>query len=220
MILFMSTPGITWAYDNYYLFKQGNVARDEGNLSEAIQYYQEYITTHPLIVETGFSGNIPRNGQYFLRNLLMACDNLCDLLRQSGRSNEIDYWLNKLKTSYQPENYGSKNTYNLARILQANNYQDDAIVFLEKIIAVQKDEYRPGNNKVFLRAAASLIDIYKKRGESAMQVQLFQNLLQFQTTDFDHKDKYKLATLYLENEQTRKEGEQILAGLIKQAAEV
>jgi outer membrane protein assembly factor BamD (BamD/ComL family) len=212
----ISGAGTIWAYDNYYLFKQGNVARGEGNLSEAIQLYQDYINSHPFTQETGFSGTIPKNGQYFLRNLLMAYDNLCDLLRENSRADEIDYWLNKLKASYQPGKYGSKNIYNLARILQENNCQNDSIVFLEKIIAAQKDEYRPGNNKVFLRAASKLLDIYEKLGEHDKQVQLYQNLQQCPTSDFDYKDKDKLATLYLKNEQTRKEGERLLTDLITQ----
>lgn len=212
----MPGTGAVWAYDNYYLLKQGNVARDLGNLPEAIQYYQDYITSHPFSEETGFSGPIPKNGQYFLRNLLTAYDNLFDVLRQNGRADEIEFWLKKLKTSYRPEKYGLKNTYNLARILQENNCQNDCTVFLEKIIAGQKNEYRPGNNKVLLRAAAKLMDLYAKQGEAEKLVLLCQNLQQCPTNDFDYKDKFKLATLYLKNELTKKKGEQLLTKLFNQ----
>lgn len=206
-----------WAFDRYYLLQQGNASRDLGRLPDAIHQYQEYITSHSFSQETGFSGPMPKNGQYFLRNLLTAYDNLFDVLRQSGRNEELESWLKKLTASYQPEQYGLKNTYNLARILLDNNRQEDAIVLLETIIAGQRDEYRQGNNKVLLRAAAKLMELYARQGALEKQAQVCQNLRQCPTEDFDHKDVYKLATIYLKHEATSTLGEQLLTELTNQS---
>ena len=214
--LFMPGTDPVWAYDKYYLLQQGNTARDLGNLPDAIQNYQEYITSHPLSQETGFSGPLYKNGQYFLRNLLTAYNNLFDLLRQNGRVDELDSYLIKLKTSYQPEQYGFKNTYNLARIFLENNCLIDATVLLETIIAGQQDEYRQENNKVLLRAATKLMDIYTKQGKVEKQAQLCQNLQQCPIRDFDYKDRYKLATIYLKNDPASKIGEQLLTELVNE----
>ena len=35
------------ALERYYLLKEGNIARNEGKIKEAIKYYQEYIESHP-----------------------------------------------------------------------------------------------------------------------------------------------------------------------------
>lgn len=216
--LFIPGPDSVWAYDNYYLLEQGNVARDLGNMSDAIQNYQDYITSHPFSQETGFSGPLLKNRQYLLRNLLRAYDNLFDLLRENGRDDELYSYLSKLKKSYQPEQYGSKNTYNLARIYLENNYLVDATVLLETIIIGQRDDYRQRNNKVLLRAATKLMDIYTKLGELEKQAQLCLNLQQCPTWDFDNKDKYKLANIYLENDPASRIGEQFLTELANKPA--
>lgn len=214
--LFIPGPDPVWAYDKYYLLQQGNIARDLGNMSDAIQNYQDYITSHPLSQETGFSGPLLKNRQYFLRNLLRAYNNLFDLLRQNGRNDELYSYLNTLKKSYQPEQYGFKNTYNLARIYLENNYLVDATFLLETIIVGQRDEYFQRNNKVLLRAATKLMDIYTKQGEMEKQAQLCQNLQQCTAWDFDYKDRYKLATIYLKNDPTSRIGGQLLTELVNE----
>jgi len=207
------------AYDSYYLFQQGNVARDLGDLSGAIQNYQAYISSHPFTQGIGFPGPRPKNNQYLLRNLLLAYDNLFDVLRESGQTDEIDHWLQRLKTSYHPEKFGSKNIYNLARIFQENQRLNDCTSLLETIVRRQQEEYHPGNNKVLLRAAAKLVKIYGKQGKQDQRLLLFQNLAQCSTAEFDHKDKLKLATLYLENEPTKMKGEQLLMDIVSRTGD-
>jgi outer membrane protein assembly factor BamD (BamD/ComL family) len=202
------------AYDSYYLFKQGNVARELGDLPKAVHNYQDYISSHPFTLANGFPGPQVNNNQYLLRNLLLAYENLFDILRENGSADEINHWLEELKACYHPEKFGSKNIYNLARIFQENNALEDSIPLLETIVHRQQVEYRPGNNKVLLRAAAMLVKIYGKQGKQEQQTLLFQNLAQCPTAEFDNKDKLKLATLYLENASTKMKGEQLLTDIV------
>lgn len=213
------------AYDQYYLLKQGHEAKNTGDTYGAIQSYQDYINSHPFSKHLnsskaallGASGTPSNSNQYLLRNLLIAYENLFDVLRENGQREEINVWLTNLKAIYKPGSFGSKNSYNLARVLQENDRLTDSTMLLEDIVTRQIEEYKPGNNKVLLRAAGKLMKIYAKQGKTEQQLILLKNLQQCQKSEFDNKDKLKLATLFLKNAQTKKKGEQLLTEIIDRA---
>ena len=214
------------AYDRYNLLKQGNDARNSGLVQEAVQNYQDYINSHP------FSQNLksskapllgaPRtptnSNQYLLRNLLVAYKYLLRVLRENGRSEEVTIWLTNLKSMYEQEKegFGLKNSYNLAAILQENNCLEACTALLDKIITKHLEEYKPGNNKVFLRAASMLMTIYNQHGQRERIQTLCNNLLQCPRSEFDNKDSFKLATLLLKEAQTREIGERLLTEITNQ----
>ncbi len=212
------------AYDQYYLLKQGHDARNSGHAQEAIQNYQDYINSHPFSQNLksskaalqGAPGTPTNSSQYLLRNLLIAYKNLLRVLHENGRTKEVRTWLTNLKSIYDPEGFGSKNSYNLAVILQENNCLDDCTALLENIITNQIEEYRSGNNKVFLRAASMLMKVYVKHGQIDQQRILCNNLLQCPRLEFDNNDSYRLATLLLKEAQTREIGKQLLGEISNQ----
>jgi outer membrane protein assembly factor BamD (BamD/ComL family) len=197
VVFLLIFSGSAHALDKYYLLRKGNIARDEGGIEEAIRYYQEYIESHPA-TRNEHSAQYHRQIQYYIRNLLTAYSNLLDLYREEGKQEEIDSWIKKLKAAYSGNSYGSKNMYSLALILLDNNFQDDAIRLFELIIKEQEDNYIPYNNKVTLRAFSKILKMYQSRGEDEKLTRLIESLHSgYPTPDFDLKDKYSLATLYL-----------------------
>lgn len=189
--------GSARALDKYYLLRKGNIARDEGRIEKAIGYYQAYIESHPT-TRNAHSAQYHRRIQYYIRNLLMAYSNLFDLYREEGKREEIDTWSNKLRDVYSDSNLGSKNMYSLALIYLDNNLLDDSIGLLERIIKEQEENYIPYNNKVTLRACSKLLRIYQSRGEYEKLTRLIESLHSgYPNPDFDLKDRYRLAALYL-----------------------
>jgi outer membrane protein assembly factor BamD (BamD/ComL family) len=189
--------GSARALDKYYLLRKGNIARDEGRIEAAIGYYQEYIESHPT-TRDAHSAQYHRRIQYYVRNLLMAYSNLLDLYREDGKRVEIDAWIKRLKGVYSSNSFGSKNMYSLALIYLDNNLPDDAIRLFEGIIKEQEENYIPHNNKVTLRACSKLLRMYQSKGEYEKLTKLIESLRSgYPIPDFDLKDRYSLATLYL-----------------------
>ncbi len=205
------------AADNFYLLKKADEERALGNPATALSYYQDYIRTHPLTKDTGRSmRSSVQNRQFHLRNLLTAYNNLFDIMRKDNQLEELNIWLEKLAATYQPDTFRSKNRYTLAQVLYENNRPGQSIVLYEKIIDDHINDYWAGNNKVFLRAASKLFEIYTDKGNTAQLERLYQSLSQCPLTDFDAKDKRKLASLFLKNDATRTKGEAFLADLLTQ----
>lgn len=197
VVFLLIFSGSARALDKYYLLRKGNIARDEGRIEKAIEYYQEYIESHPTM-RNAHSAQYHRRIQYYIRNLLMAYSNLFDLYREDGKREEIDTWIKKLKDAYSGSGFGSKNMYSLALIYLDNNLSEDAIRLFERIIKEQEENYIPHNNKVTLRACSKLLRIYQSKGEYEKLTRLIESLRSgYPIPDFDLKDKYSLATLYL-----------------------
>ncbi len=206
------------AADNFFLLKKADEERALGNPATARSYYQDYIRTHPLTKDTGRSMRSSlQNRQFHLRNLLTAYNHLFDILREDNQLEELHVWLEKLAATYQPETFRSKNRYTLARVLYENNRPRQSILLFEKIVDDHINDYWAGNNKVFLRAASKLFEIYTDRGNTAQLEHLYQNLSQCPLTDFDFRDRRKLASLFLKNDATKTKGEALLADLLTQA---
>ena len=203
------------AGDRYYLLNQGNIARDMGDLSGAAAFYEEYIKTHPLSSDNVPSRRFRKRSQYHLRNLLIAYDNLFDVLRDMRQQTEIRYWLEKLKSVYKSRRFGAKNTYRMSRILQENGSLEDVIPLLEDIIESQRLRYIPYNNKAVLRAVSRLMDIHDKRGDSTGKAQLCQYLDDYPRDDLDIKDRYRMALVYMKYNTARDKGEQILQRIVE-----
>jgi len=205
------------AYDGYYLLNEGNIARDTGDLPGAVKKYSEYIKNNPFSSDDFSSRRFRKRSQYYLRNLLIAYDNLIDVLRDMEESEKIDCRLSELKSLYSPERFGAKNTYKLARILQENYRTEESIPLLERIVRNQQADHIPYNNKVMLRAFSTLMGIYAKRGNTAGQELLRKSIEQYPIHDLDRKDTYRLASLYLQYPDTRNKGEQLLEDMLNEA---
>jgi len=197
VVFFVIFSGSARALDKYYLLRKGNIARDEGRIEKAIGYYQAYIESHPT-TQNSRSAQYRRRIQYYIRNLLMAYANLFDLYREEGKREEIDVWIDKLRDAYSGSSFGSKNMYSLALIYLDNNLLEDSAGLLERIIKEQEQNYIPYNNKVTLRACSKLLRIYQSRGEYEKLARLIESLHSgYPNPDFDLKDRYRLAALYL-----------------------
>ncbi|MBW1671374.1 MAG: tetratricopeptide repeat protein [Deltaproteobacteria bacterium] len=202
-----------FALDNYYLLRKGNIARDEGKIEEAIEYYQEYIESHPTtsVIHTN---QYHKRIQYYIRNILIAYSNLLKIYREKGEGEQLDKWIKKLKDTYFSCNFSSKNMYSLARIYLNNGLSPDSIILFEQIIREQKENHNPNNNKVMLRAYSKLLKIYKSQGKNEKATSLIGSLRSnYPTSDFDLKDKYKLAALYLKYGMET-DGEELLREII------
>ncbi|MBW2163341.1 MAG: tetratricopeptide repeat protein, partial [Deltaproteobacteria bacterium] len=103
-----------------------------------------------------------------------------------------------MKDAYFSSSFGSKNMYSLARIYLNNGLSPDAIILFEQIIREQEKNHNPNNNKVMLRAYSKLLKIYESQGKNEKAASLIRSLKSnYPASDFDLKDKYKLAVLYL-----------------------
>lgn len=207
------------ANDRYYLLNSGNTARDMGDYQEAVRRYKEYINCHPFSEGTFLPGQQSKRYQYYLRNLLMAYDNLIDVLRDAGQTVEIDLWLSKLKTLYVPERFGAKNTYKLARILQENGCSEDCIPLFERILKEQQTDYIEYNNKVTIRTFSALMAIYATQGNVSGQMRLYREMEAYPKHNFDARDIYNLAATYLKYKITRDRGQQMLEDMLNDMAD-
>ncbi|MCD6199488.1 MAG: tetratricopeptide repeat protein [Deltaproteobacteria bacterium] len=211
MVLIFAADG--FALDKYYLLKKGNIARDEGKIEEAIEYYQEYIESHPT-TRWAHSNQYHKRIQYYIRNLLIAYSNILDIYKENGESEPLDKWIKKLKDAYFSSSFGSKNMYSLARIYLDNGLSPDAIILFEQIIREQEKNHNPNNNKVMLRAYSKLLKIYKSQGKNEKATSLIGSLRSnYPASDFDLKDKHKLAALYLKYGMET-DGEELLREII------
>ncbi|MBN1932538.1 MAG: tetratricopeptide repeat protein [Desulfobacterales bacterium] len=108
--------------------------------------------------------------------------------------------------------------YNLAEIYIDNNLSEDATVLFKRIIKEQKNNYKPYNNKVTLRAYSKLLNRYESQGENENVIQLIDTLKSsYPVSDFDLKDEYRLAMLYLKYG-SETDGEELLKQIIDETA--
>lgn len=183
------------ASDNYYLLQKAKQAQDKNSSNEAISLYKEYINTHPATLGNPRKGYI-KNRQYYLRNLIIAYDNLFDLYLQAGDKLASEQLLDKLLNSYQNDKFGAKNAYKIALLLLEQDLTEDAEVIIEKIIYDQEKSHRPYNNKVTLRSYSKLLNIYQKNGNTQEFDTLLNALKSKYPSEFcDLKDQYTVANL-------------------------
>jgi len=218
LVQLLVIAGPVLALDNYALLKSGNEARDLGNLEQAAFLYQEYITCHPFS-DPG-DPHLPefKYSQNYIRKLLKAYDSLFDIFRDNRNFEQIDIWKEKLAATYDPTLWGIKNRYTLARIYLENNWVDESINMLEKIISDHQIDYWYGNNKAFLRCVAKLADIYKQQGNSAKLESLYQEISKVPLYDFDIKDKLKIAKLYANHDAYLSEADSLLQEIFSESS--
>lgn len=217
LVIFLIFAADGFALEKYYLLKKGKIAVDQGRIEEAVAHYQEYIESHPA-TKGDCSSQYNEKKQYYIKNLLTAYSNLLDIYRQNGEIDEIDKWIKKLKEVFLTTNFGSKNMYNLAGIYIDNNLSEDATVLFKKIIKEQKKHYEPYNNKVTLRAYSKLLKRYESQSENENVIELIHSLKSsYPVSDFDLKDEYRLAMLYLKYG-SETDGEELLKQIIDEIA--
>jgi len=217
LVIFLIFAADGCALEKRYLLKKGRIAADKGRTQEAIEYYQEYIESHP-VTKGDSSSQYNEKKQYYIKNLLTAYSNVLDIYRQNREIDEIDKWINKLKDIFLTTNFGSKNMYNLAGIYIDNNLSEDATVLFKQIIKEQKKHYEPYNNKVTLRAYSKLLKRYESQGENENVIELIDSLKSsYPVSDFDLKDEYRLAVLYLKYG-SETDGEELLKQIIDEIA--
>jgi outer membrane protein assembly factor BamD (BamD/ComL family) len=187
----------SFAADNYHLLKKGASAWDAGKLSEAIEFYQQYIDNHPATTDI-YSETYQQRKQYHLRNLLIAYKNILEIYRQIGDHAAITAVLDLLQALQAEGGLGAKNLYQAGWILLKNERENAAVSIFENIVSEHSEAYNPMNIKVMLRSCGKLVEIYRQNGESTKQTQLLQILkTNYPTRDFDPRDLYQLANLYL-----------------------
>ena len=195
-IILMFSQG--FAAENYYLLKKGASAWDAGKLSEAIGFYQQYIDNHPATNDVS-SDTYRQRKQYYIRNLLIAYKNLLEIYNQMGDHAAKSMWLDLLQALQAEAGLGAKNLYQAGWILLKNERENAATSIFERIVAEQCEAYNPLHNKVLLRSSRKLFDIYRQNGNTIKQTKLLETLQKkFPTKDFDPRDMYRLAILYLD----------------------
>ncbi|MDY6822354.1 MAG: tetratricopeptide repeat protein [Thermodesulfobacteriota bacterium] len=201
--------------DNAYLLKRATLERDAGHITEAIQYYQKYINSHP--TTTGLRNPAYHDkAQYYISKLLRAYSNLLRLYKSRDHRKAIT-WMRQLYQTYDKNAFCLKNRYNIAEIFCEHKSTGKAEKILTEIIDTQQSAYDPGNIKVTLRAFKKLFDIYDRLDESEKRAALAEKLHTLQTRDFDIKDQYQLANAHIENgNETR--GLQILCKIVASQA--
>lgn len=195
-IILMFSQG--FAAENYYLLKKGASAWDAGKLSEAIGFYHQYIDNHPATNDVS-SDTYRQRKQYYIRNLLIAYKNLLEIYNQMGDHAAKSMWLDLLQALQAEAGLGAKNLYQAGWILLKNERENAATSIFERIVAEQSEAYNPFHNKVLLRSCRKLFDIYRQNGNTIKQTNLLETLQRkFPTKDFDPRDMYRLAILYLD----------------------
>lgn len=197
LFCFLIITADAFGVGNYYILKKGNLARDEGRINDAIFHYSSYIASHPTVLGLN-SSQYHANKQYYIRNLLIAYTNLINLYKTQNKSSEIDICISQLKIYNSTDELGAKNKYKLALIFQKNNFIPDATLTFEQIIEEQKNNYLLFNNKVTLRSIAKLLKIYQSQGKNDQVLETVEMIRSdFPIFDFDFKDQYKLASIYI-----------------------
>jgi TolA-binding protein len=216
LVLACLAPTKTEAFDKYYLLKKGNDARALGNKAEAIEYYAQYIQSHPFNPANGFGGPAPKNNQWYLRNLLIACENLIDVLQMSGYADQSGYWLDFAARVYEPWRFGLRNQYRLADILLNNNRVEEGFNLFESILVRHERESRPYDVKVVLRTFKKLMREYAERGMDLQAQALYIKIADYPIDDLDPIDIQALAELQLSNPEQEGDGISLLIDLVAQ----
>ncbi|MDP2106060.1 MAG: tetratricopeptide repeat protein, partial [Desulfobulbaceae bacterium] len=199
LIVITGLASTSFAADSYFLLNEANLALDAGNPPAAADLFEKYIDSHPATNGTE-TPLYRKKRQYYIKNLLTAYANLFKIYRDTGNENELISRLNLLKATYDNGTFSLKNIYNLAEIYLDHSRADEAKPLLELIIQQHIANHYPDNIKVALRASSKLIPIYRSKGENVAIESLLASLHEnYPDPNFDLNDKYKLATLYLDN---------------------
>ncbi len=183
---------------NYHLLKKGNLAREEGRINDAVFHYNRYISSHPTVIGIN-SSEYHNSKQYYIRNLLIAFTNLINLHKKLKDTETIEKCINQLKSYDLADTLGAKNRYALAMIFHKNGFTNDSVPLFEQIVFEQKNNYSPFNNKVALRAVSKLLKSYQAQGKNAQLIEMIGMLRTgYPIFDFDLKDHYRLASIYLD----------------------
>jgi outer membrane protein assembly factor BamD (BamD/ComL family) len=130
---------------------------------------------------------------------LIAYKNLLEIYNQMGDHAAKSMWLDLLQALQAEAGLGAKNLYQAGWILLKNERENAAASIFERIVAEQCEAYNPLHNKVLLRSCRKLFDIYRQNGNTIKQIKLLETLQKkFPTKDFDPRDLYRLAILYLD----------------------
>jgi tetratricopeptide (TPR) repeat protein len=144
--------------DQYHLILQGIQARDKGNTELAIDLYEKYAASSPVASLNAGSKKI-NNKQYYVRNLLMAYENLYHLYKSNKYSSKMEEVNTTLYDMYTIGLLSSRNAYKVARHFAKEGHSAKAEEILRTIINDQANSPLPFNNKVTIRSYKLLFEL-------------------------------------------------------------
>lgn len=187
-------------------------AADQGQGSEAIALYEEFITAHPLM-QTVFVRKDEHLPPSQVHDLLLAFAELTEQQRISGDEENRRAYLEKLDWVWRNHSISAINLYHLARVYLDNNSQDQGLAALEKIANDQERFPKEEHNKVYLRACAKLLKNHQEQGHPDEVDNVLRRMRgSLVLFSYDLRDRYKIARLFLEHG-AREKAEPMLADI-------
>lgn len=176
-MLFMLSS--TNAHALLHYFKNAKEAEESGNYEKALSFYNRLLERYP----------------YETKSILRAYDHILHIHKIRKDTQRMKELLAHLKNNYPDQSFDLRDMEKLSLIYFRYGEIDEALRLQRKII---DEPHSPIYIKAVLRTYSRLLKYYKEKKDKNLISDLLRRLTSLPTRDFDDKDVYKYALLYLD----------------------
>lgn len=178
IFLLFFTISSTDAYALLHYFKNAKKAEETGNYEKALSLYNRVLERHP----------------YETKSALKAYDHILNIYNIRKEDNNIKELLTFLKNNYPNESFDLRDIEKLSLIYSKYGETDGSLRLQWKTI---NEPYSPIFRKAILRTYSRLMKYYRDKKDENQMSYVFNRLNSLSINDFDDKDIYGYAMLYL-----------------------
>lgn len=161
-----------------HYFKNAKKAEESGNYDKALSLYNRVLERYP----------------YETKSVLRAYDHILKIYKIRKDTQHIQELLTHLKNNYPDKSFDLKDIEKLSLIYSKYGESNEALRLQWKII----DTPSPSYIKAVLRTYSRLLKYYKEKGDRGQVNNLLIKLSSLPINEFDDRDMYKYALLYLD----------------------
>lgn len=169
----------TNAYALLHYFKNAKKAEESGNYEKALSLYNKVLERYP----------------YETKSILRAYDHILNIYETRKDTQHLKELLTYLKNNYPNKSFDLIDIEKLSLIYFRNKENDDAMKLQWKII---DEPYSLVYIKTILRTYSRILKYCKDNGDKDLLLNFLNRLASLPTNDFDDKDIYKYALLFLD----------------------
>lgn len=179
VFILIFTMQSTNAYALLHYFKNAKKAEESGNYEKALSLYNKVLERYP----------------YETKSILRAYDHILSIYETRRDIQNLKGLLTYLKNNYPNKSFDLRDIEKLSLIYFRYGENDEAIKLQWKIIDKPPS---PIYTKTILRTYSRLLRYYKDKEDKDQISDLLINLASLFTNDFDDRDLYKYALLFLD----------------------
>lgn len=161
-----------------HYFKNAKKAEESGDYDKALSLYNRVLERYP----------------YETKSVLRAYDHILKIYKIRKDTQHIQELLTHLKNNYPDKSFDLRDIEKLSLIYSKYGESNEALRLQWKII----DTPSPSYIKAVLRTYSRLLKYYKEKGDRGQVNNLLIKLSSLPINEFDDRDMYKYALLYLD----------------------